>query len=399
MSRIALAPIGTRGDVAPLVALGAALRTAGHDVHACVSRDFTFLFEQAGIPTTPIEADAAEFVQDLGGRLRDIIDLGRRLRPAAEAAQVALGAACEGADVVIGSGFQILAPALCEAGGIRYVYASTSPTLERSVTIPPHFAPYYGLGPALNWVLWRGQDIALAKLFTPILDDHRAALGLGRQKQRVWDAITAPASLLRLYDGVVVGESFGRDALGACFGGWSPTPLPDDVAEFLDAGAPPVMVTVGSVAGPDPHERVGAVVSAIRAGGRRVILDGAFDVDGRLSGADDVCSISGVDYRSLFNRLGAVVHHGGAGTIALAARAGVPQVVVPHVVDQFFWARRVATIGAGSKPVPTKRFTPSRIATAIAEATSPAVVAKAQALARELASLDGPTQAANVVLA
>lgn len=39
----------------------------------------------------------------------------------------------------------------------------------------------------------------------------------------------------------------------------------------------------------------------------------------------------------LFPRCAAVVHHGGAGTTATAARAGVPQLVVPHCGDQFYW--------------------------------------------------------------
>ncbi|MBW2448308.1 MAG: glycosyltransferase, partial [Deltaproteobacteria bacterium] len=47
-------------------------------------------------------------------------------------------------------------------------------------------------------------------------------------------------------------------------------------------------------------------------------------------------------------------HHGGAGTTANALRAGVPQVVVPHIVDQFYWAARVRRLGVGP-PAPTMR--------------------------------------------
>ena len=39
------------------------------------------------------------------------------------------------------------------------------------------------------------------------------------------------------------------------------------------------------------------------------------------------------------------MHHGGAGTTATAARAGVPQLVVPHMTDQFFWRHRLTQLG------------------------------------------------------
>jgi vancomycin aglycone glucosyltransferase len=55
--------------------------------------------------------------------------------------------------------------------------------------------------------------------------------------------------------------------------------------------------------------------------------------------AADVLVIGSVSHRPLFPRVAAVVHHGGAGTTAAATRAGRPQVVVPHLFDQFLWAR------------------------------------------------------------
>jgi vancomycin aglycone glucosyltransferase len=55
----------------------------------------------------------------------------------------------------------------------------------------------------------------------------------------------------------------------------------------------------------------------------------------------DLLVVGDVSHWRLFPRVSAVVHHGGAGTTAAAARAGVPQVVVPHILDQFLLAKRV----------------------------------------------------------
>nr|WP_275297572.1 nucleotide disphospho-sugar-binding domain-containing protein [Maricaulis parjimensis] len=49
----------------------------------------------------------------------------------------------------------------------------------------------------------------------------------------------------------------------------------------------------------------------------------------------------------LFPHCSAVIHHGGAGTLDTAARAGVPQIILPQVLDQFWNARQLADTGAG----------------------------------------------------
>jgi len=47
-------------------------------------------------------------------------------------------------------------------------------------------------------------------------------------------------------------------------------------------------------------------------------------------------------------RVAAVVHHGGAGTTTTAALAGAPQVVIPQIYDQHYWARRVQHLRIGT---------------------------------------------------
>jgi sterol 3beta-glucosyltransferase len=55
--------------------------------------------------------------------------------------------------------------------------------------------------------------------------------------------------------------------------------------------------------------------------------------------------------------MGAVVHHGGAGTTAAGLRAGKPTLIIPHMADQPFWGRRVHELGAGVKPLPRHQLT------------------------------------------
>ena len=61
----------------------------------------------------------------------------------------------------------------------------------------------------------------------------------------------------------------------------------------------------------------------------------------------DCLAIGEVNQQALFTRVAAVVHHGGAGTTTAAALAGAPQVVIPQVYDQHYWAQRVEQLGIG----------------------------------------------------
>jgi UDP:flavonoid glycosyltransferase YjiC (YdhE family) len=60
-----------------------------------------------------------------------------------------------------------------------------------------------------------------------------------------------------------------------------------------------------------------------------------------------------------------VVHHGGAGTTAAAARAGRPQLVVHHAFDQVATGRQVAQAGLGPPPLARLGLTPERLAEAL----------------------------------
>ena len=58
-----------------------------------------------------------------------------------------------------------------------------------------------------------------------------------------------------------------------------------------------------------------------------------------------------------------------AGTTAASLRAGVPTVVVPFFLDQFYWGRRVFELGVGPKPILRKHLRADSLAAALRQAT------------------------------
>ena len=70
----------------------------------------------------------------------------------------------------------------------------------------------------------------------------------------------------------------------------------------------------------------------------------------------------------LFPRTAVVVHHGGSGTSANALRAGVPQVILPLILDQFHHAHRLHLAGLAPKPTPMESITAGKLTEAIVAA-------------------------------
>jgi UDP:flavonoid glycosyltransferase YjiC (YdhE family) len=123
--------------------------------------------------------------------------------------------------------------------------------------------------------------------------------------------------------------------------------LPDDLAGFCDAGAPPVAFTFGTGMLHAAGLFRAGIEACERLGVRGILLTRhARQLPGTLP--PGVVHAEFAPFRELFPRCAAVVHHGGVGTIAEALAAGVPQMVLPVAYDQTDNAIRVERMGAGA---------------------------------------------------
>ncbi|MEO1158875.1 MAG: glycosyltransferase, partial [Pseudomonadota bacterium] len=168
---------------------------------------------------------------------------------------------------------------------------------------------------------------------------------------------------------------------------------PANLARFLDAGPAPVYVGFGSMTIQEPASLLRMVIDALRtAGVRGVVASGWAGFD--AVDTDDVVMIPAVPHGWLFPRMSAVVHHGGAGTMAQGLRAGVPCVVCPFFGDQPGWAERSVALGVGAQPVPRRKLSAERLAHSICSAIGdPSLRENANALAQVLQNEDGVAMA------
>jgi vancomycin aglycone glucosyltransferase len=168
------------------------------------------------------------------------------------------------------------------------------------------------------------------------------------------------------------------------------TPLPADLEAFLESGEPPILVGFGSMPAAAGVSR--QLIGAARTVGRRILVSRGWSGLDLIDNAPDCMAVGDVSYDMLFPRVAAVVHHGGAGTTAAAARAGVPQVITPMFGDQFYWAGRMVALELGAT-TSYSTMTEESLTDALGKALDPAVAVRARTLAGQV-RWDGATVAA-----
>ncbi|MFF1611549.1 glycosyltransferase [Amycolatopsis sp. NPDC058278] len=392
MTRVLLSTYGTRGDVEPLVALAVQLRALGADVRMCTPPDEEFTDRLAGLGIEPVPVGPPVRALMRATAPPTPAELTRYRAELLETQFDVLPAAADGCGALVAAGLaQVAARSVAEAAGIRYVYATYA-----AVNLPsPHHAPPprpgwpepEGAGNAARWELDAQRVNAQ---FREPLNAHRAALGLP-PVDNVRDHVYSARPWLAA-DPVLGPATPDLEVIQT--GAWtSPDerPLPAELTAFLDAGPPPVYVGFGSI-GPAPDIARWSV-EASRARGYRVLVSRGW---AELA-VDDCFAIGDVNHQRLFGKLAGVVHHGGAGTTQTAARAGVPQVVVPiRLADNPYWAGRVAANGVGAAlDGPTATF--EALTAAFDMALAPETAVRAKALGAQIRT-GGAATAARLLL-
>ena len=87
-----------------------------------------------------------------------------------------------------------------------------------------------------------------------------------------------------------------------------------------------------------------------------------------------------------------------SGVLSTDAACGVPTVIVPFILDQFFWGARVKALGVGPDPIPRKKLTAGRLAQAIRAAVADTEMRRrARACGEAVRAQDGVGEAVQVV--
>lgn len=380
--RVVLAPEGSRGDVQPLLALGQAFREAGCEVAMCASPDAERLVAGDGIEFRPMPVDVRQFVE---ANAAAMVEGFARFRGAAasffdEAMRLQFPALFEytrGADLVIGGGIQFAAASAAEAHGIPHRLVAYCPTFLRSGDHPPFVVERQLRSPWLNRLGWGAFVFAYSLALRGTLRRRRAELGLPPVRA-VYDHLMAGGILLATDPALAPVPRdcpFPVEQIGFLFPPET-EPLPPKLEAFLDAGPRPVYFGFGSMPDPAPDLTTQRLVEAVTRAGLRAVVSEGWAALGRGPLPGNVIAVGPVPHGKLFPRVAAVVHHGGAGTTHTAALAGVPQLVVPHLLDQHYWASVVQRLGLGPGPISRRHLMRSDLEGLLVETADNEVLAE-----------------------
>jgi vancomycin aglycone glucosyltransferase len=399
--RVLLSTYGSRGDVEPMAALAVQLQALGAEavVSAPPDEEFAELLARVGVPLASAFTPVRQWIEAARRSPLDLPTLAARM---IAAQYEAIDAAAAGCDAIVATGLMPSAGAaqcVAEMRGIAYLHASFCPLFLPSEHHRPYPYPGHPLPPDVtdNGALWDLNIGVMNALFGGAINGQRAAIGLP-EVTNIRDHVFTGRPLLAS-DPVLWPWRPTELCDAAQTGAWilpGARSLPAGLDAFLAAGAPPIYVGFGSMAMDAAREAARVALAVVRAQGRRAVLLRGWAGLAPIDDADDCFVIGDVNQQALFPRMAAVMHHGGAGTTTAATRAGAPQVIVPQIVDQPFWAGRVAGLGIGSAhDGPTPTF--DSLSAALAIALSPQTRAQAVQVSRAMRS-DGAMVAARLVL-
>ncbi len=407
--RIQLIAIGSMGDVQPMIALGRTLMRRGYAVSLTAFDAFQAHAEAAGFFFSPLPGDASRFIGKLIPPGASPVTFLSRFRQAMEGLVEpffdAIYAACQGADAVVCTLIGSTIYAIAEKLDIPVFTVYYCP-MDMSGDYCLPILPQIRLGSEYNRMTYRFANAMISNLERQYARPWCLANGISPRQSRLkpdYQVSGAPVHVLHAYSPLIVPRPREWAENLHLTGFWQepdpPFDPPEDLLHFLASGPPPVYIGFGSMTSGNMEAAKATTLCALKETGLRAIL--AFGW-GNMTGNElptTVYAMQGfAPHRWLFDRMQAIVHHGGAGTTAMGLRAGKPTLIVPFGSDQLFWAARVYALGCGPEPIPRARLTGSALVAALSALVKvPGYARQAKLVQEGLLKEQGVETAADII--
>jgi rhamnosyltransferase subunit B len=412
MSRIVLTTIGSFGDLHPKIAIALELRHRGHDVVFATHREYQDKIEALGFefhrmrPDNTALNDAEEMSRMMDLRTGTEYVIRNWVCASLRETYADLMNAAKNADLIIHGEGVLAARLAAEKLGIPWVLTILQPLAFLSAHDPsilPALPSIFQL-PGLNFLAQRGirhLSKILSKTWAEPVYQLRQDIGLPPLKGNPFiDDKYSPDLVLAMFSSILAKPQPDWAAntvlTGFTFYDGGSAPLSPELDQFLHAGEPPIVFTLGSAAVVAPGQFYEeSIKAAQRLNRRAVLLMGKNAPPDNL--ADSMIAVNYAPYSQIFSRSCAIVHQGGIGTTAQALRAGRPTLVTPYSIDQPDNAARVERLGT-SRTVARKQYSAERVAKQLGELLeNPSYTARASEVKAILQTEDGVNVACDAI--
>jgi len=392
MARILLATFGSLGDIHPTIALALALRARGHEAAIATSEPYRSKITALGLPFHAMRPNLSPADEAMVRRIMDGSGGSEYLMrelvfPNVRDMHADLAPLAAGADLLVTSELVCAAPLIAEQTGVPWAFYSLSPISFFPLSDPPllpgppgtHFIQ--SLGPTANRFFFNTAKLVSHSWWRPVRQLRRE-LGLPPGRSPMFEGKFSPRLNLALFSSalqvpqpdwplhtVQTGFLFHDETE-------STRELPAAVGEFLAAGEPPIVFTLGSAAVALAGDFYASSSQAAQSLGRRaLLLLGKNPPPPNLPAS--ILAWDYLPYAQILHRAAATVHQAGVGTTAQALRAGRPMLVVPFAHDQFDNAARATRLGV-ARTVRRSHYTSARVARELATLLgTPAITSRA----------------------
>lgn len=357
--KVAIVVNGTRGDVQPMFALATGLIKNGHQIICCAPPENEELAERYSIPFVAFGPNYKELfkqnAQMKGGATKS--PSPAEMKKETENQITSLPEILKGSDLVLGVGFVLGVHTVADILKVPYRFVIFYPILLGTSNTDPFINRLmFGFGKSMTNMVMKSfiNKIRVGLKLQPIEDVWANWMG-----DHVIVACDKELNAAR------EGVAFKFTQTGFMLLP-SQTGLSENVEEFLDSGKPPVFIGFGSnpVSRPEKYSQIFEEVS--KATNQRLIVSKGW-ADLPANNSPDILFVDEVPFDKLFTRLAAIVYHGGTGTMASAARAGIPQVAFLFMADQFENRKRIVKLGLGPNACDFKKISASTLISAINE--------------------------------
>ncbi|MCD8264080.1 MAG: glycosyltransferase [Tannerellaceae bacterium] len=352
--KILLVTRGSQGDIYPYLAVAIELQWRGHTVTLSLPQLFEKQAHKAGV----------------NYQLQDFDDIGGMIDGAAETKQQTkhmlawmrrvidmqfeqLIPLLQEHDLLITSNTEFAAASLAEYCGKPVVRTAFAPFIPGK-KIPPPIMPFPKPHPVFRPAfLWKVLNIGTNLMVKQTVNKNRVAKGMEPISNFGIHAVSKAENYLMYsrylgstdpdwpYDWTISGYCF-NDSFRYNEAAYN------ELMDFIRADSRPTLFfTLGSCNDKHRDRFCSWLLDICRGNGYKLVIgSGWSDTGSSLAGDRQVYRLTeAIPHSLVFPGCAAVIHHGGCGTTHSVARTGVPQMVVPLLLDQPYWNYRVSRLG------------------------------------------------------
>ncbi len=166
---------------------------------------------------------------------------------------------------------------------------------------------------------------------------------------------------------------------------WQPE---ETLQSFLSKHEKILLISFGSMKNEAPLEKTLALLRILKKYRIPTIINTSWGGLQKIENCPEyIYFVDNIPYDWILPKVYAMVHHGGSGTTHTACKYGCPSLIIPHIVDQYFWNRRIADLGLGPRGIAISRLTTSSVEKLLLDLwENPAYKKKAREIQQKMSS-------------